>query len=525
MLERSTGIVVAALVALTVAIRILYIDLPGPQGDEVYMPYVALLVKMDQPIGQPLIQLFGRQLPLTVGPYAAALPVYLYLGILQVLFDPLLFRYVNILAAALTTFMVYKLAKELWDSDRIGLIAAALFALAPASVFYSRVGEFSSFLRMPVFAAMALFTFRAFRRAKPSYFYLTCLMLGVAVNIRLDGLWWLPALVLVAGLTQIRTRRPLEISSLVRHAGVGFAAFFVGAIPYSLYLLKDGPGMVKFIAANAAVTGAGADNRMVLQNLWVRVTQVFMLTDGTSLTEMGMHPLADVLPNSLMLAAALALVARGAVRRKPEFGLEFSIAAIASITVSGIITLSILKPWHILMVLIFVTLLVGYLVEQFFRLNRYLGVAMIAILLASNLYALDVDYRGLVAWRGSGGFSPAIFDLTRELEDQEVTSVTSGDWGLARLIYYFSDGTVKTSECFVYGSHPPMPDWFYERIDATLRKDSVWVFYTGTYGDPEGQKAFVTYLASKAIVPRTETVSDTYGPVYVLYHIDARRKQ
>jgi len=54
------------LVVIGAALRLPLLNLPGPQGDEVYMPWLALKVLNHQPIYLPKIHLLGHDLPLTL---------------------------------------------------------------------------------------------------------------------------------------------------------------------------------------------------------------------------------------------------------------------------------------------------------------------------------------------------------------------------------------------------------------------------------------------------------------------------
>jgi hypothetical protein len=521
-------VVLGAIVAIGVILPLFSIELPGPQGDEVYMPYVALQTILKDPVGQPNIKWLGYQLPLTIGPYTGALPVYVYASLMQVVRHPLLFRFVNIFWQSLSIILIFALAVEFYDSQRVGLIAAALFAVLPASVFYSRVGEFDVFLRVPLSIAFLLLIHKFVKTSKRHFLYLAVFLLGLGVNTRLEMIWWLPAVVLgyllVIG---VKTARERLTSShwltLIKTSLLTMGTFLLGTIPFSIYVIRDWSHLVNYMQVTVVTTGTVADNRQFWENLVMRFWQLFALLDGTSLRETGMAALSNPINTFVFwiaLAYAFAAIVRGIFLRKRVRALELLLCCVLVILVESTITLSLFKPWHILILLPFLVLFIAVLVERVITRRKMIGLLLLAALLLSNVIIVAQDYGVLLGWQGRGGISPGIYGFVDYLQQQKVSGVVTGEWGLARLIYVLSNGAVRTVEVYIYAQHPPIPNWFYTRIDQEIsRSNDVWVFYSPPYGDLSAQQAFLSHLSDKGLTYEMTELNDKYGAVFRIYRV------
>jgi 4-amino-4-deoxy-L-arabinose transferase-like glycosyltransferase len=517
------GIILTTILIVGSALRVLFIDIPGPQGDEVYMPYVALQVVMKEPIGQPKANIFGYQLPLTIGPYTGALPVYVYIILLKIIRHPLLFRFVNIFYAMLSIVLVFALARQQLGSHRAGLIAASLFAVMPAPIFYSRIGEFAVFLRVPISIGVLLLSYRFFETGKRVYLYGACLVLGLGVNTRLEMLWWAPAIVAWMAVTVSWEKfTNVHPFSALRTGLLGTIAFLIGSLPFAVYVLQDWTNLMQYFQSNLTVTRAGADNRLLWQNLSMRFWQLFALIDGRALQEMGAPALQNPVNGFLFLCAilfGLVMIVKGLVSRRRLQGLELLFCCTAVILVESIVTLSVFKPWHILVLLPLAILIITFMVNKVVTWHKNIGLALVGVLLLSNVIVTAKDYKALLGWRGRGGFSPGIYDLVSHLEDRRIQRVVTGDWGLARLIYFLSNANVKTREIFIYAPHPPIPSWFYDRLAEETGPGTVWVFYTSHYSDVGAQEAFLRYLRGKGVQYDLTTLRDLHGPLFNIYRI------
>lgn len=524
-----TASILFAIIIVGTALRLFSIDLPGPQGDEVYMPYVALQMMQNDPIGQPKLEWFGRQLPLTISPYTGALPVYVYFLLLQFIHHPLLFRFVNIFWAILSMVLLFALARELWGSRRVGLIAAGLLAVMPTSVFYSRIGEFAVFVRVPISIAFLLLTYKLVNTGKQLYFYLACFILGLGVNTRLEMLWWLPAVVVwalpVMGVRTIWERLAhIHWPVLLKTALIGVGAFFIGAVPFSIYVIRDWGDLTHYFEANLITTGVGGvDNRLFWQNLWTRFLQIFALIDGTSLRETGLQALQNPINDLVFLAAVIygiSIVVRRILPRKQLQSLELLFWGTLVILIESTVTLSLFKPWHILMLLPIAILIITFLVDKVALRQKSVGLALLVVLLFSNVFVTVQDYSVLLKWRGWAGFSTGIYGLVDYLQQQGIQRVVAGDWGISRLIYFLSDGKVETREMVVYEPHPPIPDWFYPRgVAETKWSDGIWVFYSPPYTDLSTQEAFVHYLVTRGVQYDVVPLTDSHGTIFHIYHV------
>lgn len=185
------GLIVVILAGF--AMRIHALPLPGPQGDEVYMPFVAMKVHLREPTWHPSIRILGYEWPVTIGPYTGALPVYIYLALFQFTDYSLIFRVVNVVYAIIAVFFIYQFTRD-FANARTALFAASLLAIMPASVFYSRIGEYAAYLRLMLSTALLYFSYRFHMTRKWGYLFGGCLVMGLGLSVRLEMVWWVPAL-------------------------------------------------------------------------------------------------------------------------------------------------------------------------------------------------------------------------------------------------------------------------------------------------------------------------------------------
>lgn len=517
---RTVALILSLTLLAAVLLRAVRLDLPGPQGDEVYMPYVAEQMLLHEPIGQPSLWILGRQWPLTVGPYTGAPPVYLYLVLMSVWQPLLLFRYVNIAYALASILLLYVLARELLGSPRAGLIAAALLAVLPASVFYSRMGEFDSFVRVPLLLLLLILFHRFLVTGRSSYLCGACFALGLGINIRGEMVWFVPVLVIWAILVP-RARSQGEVSrrgarSVASTIACGALSFLAGTVPFSIYAARELPSVATYIGRNVVVSTAGADNRAVVANMLVRLGQLIGLLDGRATREIhcgvGDWAAGAVLVGALVWACLW--VARGLATRKPTHPRPMLLASIAVVVVESTVTLSLLKAWHIVVLLPLVLLVVADSLDRAVTWKRALGVVLLAVVGISAMVSTARVYIKLHRNPPGSFLSPGIYSLVARLRSAGVRHVVTGDWGLARQVLVLSGGTVRTREVLVYDGGNTPPAWYREAVDSETGAGKTWVFYCDPLGEPRLHEAFRELVAGMGRHFSREVVRDNHGPLY-----------
>jgi hypothetical protein len=486
------------------------------------MPYVALQMLNGEPLGQPHVTLAGQRLPTTVGPYYGALPVYIFAASYLLFDHSLIFRLVNIAYGLLSVVLAYLLGRDLLGSRRAGLVAAMLMGAIPTAVFFSRVGEFTAFVRVPITMAVLLLAYRFTMSSRPVLLFCTFLVLGLGFNVRLEMVWVVPGLFAWWALPSLRPGGAAPGGILLKRVLLAAAGFLVGVTPFSVYAIRDWRDILAVLSANLSTTTAGANNRDVIGNLITRSLDLVQLVDGRA-AGITMAPVANHL-NTLVFVGgvicAMFAVFKTNASGRSHRGLQLLLWVIGLGLLQSVVTLSVFKTWHVAMFLPIAVLLMGLCVDQLWRWRRWAGLGLAVLLLASNVGGTIVDYQRLRVASGSAGFSPAIYSLVEQLRQRGVPHVVAGDWGLARLIYVLSQGTVPTTEVVVYAAHPPMPAWFHERLEELAVPGRVWVFHSPGLGDLDAQEAFRQHLATNEIPVRRETIRDQYGPVYEVYSLD-----
>lgn len=286
---------------------------------------------------------------------------------------------------------------------------------------------------------------------------------------------------------------------------------------------NGGRELFTLILENLRVTTAGHSNLVFLQNLRGSALNLLALIDGSSLWETGAgKTLKDSLSLRIFVLAFIWLTTDSVIGRwqkQPNRKGEFLLLTTSIMLIQSTVTLSILKAWHLLIFLPLPILMMAMLLDAMFSRLRIVGIVAFVAVVASNVTTDMRHYNALLSWEGTGGLSPEIYHLTGTLQERGVDEVVTGEWGLARKLYYLSRGEIKTTEIYVYKSpEEPMPAWFYRRLDEMLQKPiGYYLFYAYSLGDTTTHGAFVGYLESEQIKYEREVFRDKYGPLFHLY--------
>jgi hypothetical protein len=149
--------------------------------------------------------------------------------------------------------------------------------------------------------------------------------------------------------------------------------------------------------------------------------------------------------------------------------------------------------------------------------QRVVAVITLA-LVASNLVVDAADYQRLRQTRGAGYFSPRMYDLPQELRRLGISKVVACDWGLARSVYYFSEGRIKVQEIFGYTKEAP-PLFFTQLSDALKEPGVGFLFCAPAFTTFPREQAFLAYLKEHGTGAEEHVIEDDYGPIYLLYKV------
>ena len=148
---------------------------------------------------------------------------------------------------------------------------------------------------------------------------------------------------------------------------------------------------------------------------------------------------------------------------------------------------------------------------------------IVLVLITGNLSVDARYYNSLLRDGGRGIYSPRIYSFVAELQQLGIAKVVACDWGLARMVYYFSHGCVKVEEIFDYSNDVPT-SFFYDGLKAALEeKNNSFLFYAPSYTGFRRQEAFLAYLRERGLAYKEHIFCDNYGPIYFLYTMEDQR--
>jgi 4-amino-4-deoxy-L-arabinose transferase-like glycosyltransferase len=370
----DTALLVLSL-AVFLALCLYQIDLPGLYADEALdlVPTMQLLAAGQAgPPGQPVellrgvgVHLGGLVLPVMIMDYLGALNTYLALPFFAVLGPGVLaVRLVPITFSALTIALTYLLGRALFGGGTgraVGLLAAALLAINPSFVFWSRhgitvtsvltvlsVGSLLAFLKYSTFQVPSskLNVDRGtWSWAQWSWLVLGCFVLGLGLWTKFLFLWWIIALG-ITGFTFQVSRSKFHVSRFTLHVSrftLGAAAFLLGAAPLLWYNLQTrGATLAELSASLQQPTSYGVNNLDLARNLRLALDALRVFLDGSYFWYLGetlRNPLA-VPAFAITVLGSIALVAWQAREHRRPLALVLLLIALIvvqnSFTVSGI---------------------------------------------------------------------------------------------------------------------------------------------------------------------------------------------
>jgi len=440
------------------------LSLPGLHYDEAFEVVPAMQLLRHQPVQafrDSTITLFGTQFPLTTQDYIGALNTYLSLPFLwlagiSVTAVRLYSVFVGLITVLLTAGFTADLTRNRWA----GVTAAALLAVNPTFVFWTRQGIFVTAITAAIGIAATWSWLRWHRTRRYRWAVVGAFLFGLGIYAKLLFLWLIAALFGAYLLTLWRQQRIAATAAALRRdnpiaraAGLLIAGA-VGTFPLILYNLQTG-GTFKNIGQNAAISYYGVDNTAVLPNLATRFAELITLLDSGHFWYLGdvfRNPAAPIVWMMALLAAGW-LAAR---RKNPRALIPF--AVILLITVESIVTVSALWITHFAVMMAFPAIALAVTGAELWRElhpNRAVGIAlglMLAAVLLGDGITTARYHRALTVSGGLGDHSDAVYDMADWLAQHATDRpVVAMDWGLSAPVTFLTAGTVTPVEVFGYG--------------------------------------------------------------------------
>jgi hypothetical protein len=451
------------------ALALAHPDLPGLYYDEAAdaVPAVQLLAgKAVEPARGVGIDLLGRTLPVMVMDYVGAVSTYFYIpwfalfgvGVLQLRLLPIAGGMVALALAAALGRRWFG-----WTPAGLGVL---LGAVHPSFVFWTRQGIHVSSL-LGLLAMASLLTLDNWvRTGRVRWAYLTGLLFGLGLSVKLLFLWWGPALIFY--LWARSGPKAGQLIGQILHPGrLALCALGVlaGAWMPLYYNLRSG-GTLETLAANFWRTSYGVENWRVLENLGTAFDQLLVLVRGDHFWFLGGQFGNPFYPPILVGALAVAL-AGGILRqgRSEPWRLLAGLAGIILlVTAESAFTVSGLWPTHLYLLIPLPQILTVGVVYQVAgilpdRPARAVttGLALLTVLVlgGGDLWA-DLSYHRVLAETGGWlRMSDAIYRLAGYLAAEPDRPVLALDWGIAAPVVVLTGARVVPVEAFFYQPQAP----------------------------------------------------------------------
>ncbi len=441
-------------------------DLPGLYYDEAAdaAPAVQLLAgKPVEPARDVSLDLFGRRLPVMVMDYVGAVSTYLYIpwfgllgvGVLQLRILPI--------AGGMVTLALAAVLGRRWLGSVPGGLGVLLGAMHPSFVFWTRQGVHVSSLLGLLAMASLLSLDTWLKTGRLRWAYLTALLFGLGLSVKLLFLWWGPVLGLYLWV-RAGPKADQAISGLLMpgRLAICLLCVLIGAWMPVYYNLRSG-GTLEVVAANLWRTSYGVENWRVLENLATAFDHLLALVRGDHFWFLGgrfgnpAYP--PVLVGSLGVALAGGLVLG---RRDGSWRLLGGLGGIILlVTAQSAFTVSGLWPTHLYLLMPIPQLLAVGVICRLGSLMRGRAFRVVLVLLAGlglglGDLAADLDYHRVLAETGGWlRMSDAIYRLADYLAADPDRPVFALDWGIAAPVVVLTGGRITPVELFFYQPQPP----------------------------------------------------------------------
>ena len=494
-------------------VRLYCIDSPGPAGDEIYAPYVALQTKLQVPsLHGPSVNFFGYRLPQGISPQSGGFPIYPQLVLLYLTDYPFSHRVLSVLYAGISILFFYAFLKS-FLSKQVAVLSVLILTFMPCHIFYSRTDPYF-ILRLAILSLMLFSFHKWYLRKEWRYFYVGCLATGLGVSTRLEMVMYIVAFPLYL----IFFNRDLlkDLAMIIKKDSVrvrrGLYCFLLGAIFFLAFNILSPNQIVGFFGRESVLKSQSAIGAY-LSNIVSRIDHIknyfnngnpFGEIKGTFLNPIPFYVFLFFL--AIVTIEVVVRRLRGRTDRKSEFLIIMSTLILLQSAPS-----TSLGPFHNLIIL---PLLVAILCYGFSLMPRLLSF-LPALLLVALYIGMDIRYyEGLREHRESPLWSSAIFDLVKYLEKEGVKRCLACDWGVGRLIFYVSKGEVSAEEIFGYEE---TASGFLRKLRQYKEQKNYYIFYVkkGMFNRIE---AFRNFIKEERIPYDEIFIPDKRGePIYVVY--------
>ena len=509
-------LIFVGLLLIFLSVRFYSIDTPGPAGDEIYVPYVALQAKLQVPsLHPPFVKVFGYKLPLGISAQSGGFPIYPQFILLHLTEHPFSHRILSVLYAGVSVIFCYAFIRSFLN-NKVALLSVLLFTFMPSHIFYSRTDPYF-ILRLTILSFM-LYAFHKWYVNKDwKYFYMGCLATGLGLSTRLEMIMYVFAfpIYLICFNRKLLNDLVITVKQDLIRVKRGLYVFFLGAMCFILFNIQS-PGQLLRLFREESILKKKDLLSGYLINLFGRIEHIkdyfnrgnpFGEIEGAFFSPIPFY----IFLLSLSLVTIVIILKR--LRGSPDKKMEFLILMPILILVQSAPSTS-MGPFHNLIIL---PLLVMVLCYGMSLIPRLLGLfpALLIVVLYINI---DIKYfEGLKAHRENPLWSSAVFDLVGYLEREGAKRTLACDWGISRLIFYVSRGEVTAEEIFGYEE---TADSFLKKLRENKGRTNYYIFYVkgSSYNRID---AFRTFIKGERIPYRVTSILDKHGElIYYVYRLE-----
>jgi hypothetical protein len=458
------------------------LNLPGLHYDEA----VEVLPAMQIIEGQPVtsfrangLLLGGVKFPLMTQDYIGAINTYASIPFLLLFgHTTAAIRVYSLVIGLLTILLTYCLAAELFDNPATGLLAAALLAVMPSFVFWSRQGVFVTSVTAAIGLGAAWAWLRWWRTSTFKYALLGAFLFGLGVYAKLLFLWVIAAFFVSSvilnsnrWLSFFKGDAKMGRSLILKRLPALAAAAGLGMWPLLAYNLQNA-GTFSSIFQNLHTSFYGTNNLALIPNTAFRFKQFGEVLSSAQLWYLGAY-----LSNKwALIVFALGIIGTFYISSRHEeplpnrYLLPFSIVLL--IILESIFTVSALFHTHFYILLAYPAIATAGAVELFWkkakwpplppqrlpgflnRLSKSSEFCLLLLLLGSH-FVLELNLtrqyqQSLTQSGGLSDHSDAIYHLADWLVAHPPAETIAMDWGVSAQIAYLSGGRINPIETFGY---------------------------------------------------------------------------
>lgn len=515
----KNNLIFLCLLLVFLLIRFYSIDTPGPAGDEIYVPYVALQAKLQVPsLHPPFVKVFGYKLPLGISPQSGGFPIYPQFILLHLTEHPFSHRILSVLYAGISVIFFYAFIRSFLNK-KVALLSVLMLTFMPSHIFYSRTDPYF-ILRLTILSFMLHAFHKWYLNKDWKYFYAGCLATGLGLNTRLEMVMYVIAfpIYLIFFNRELLKDLAITIKKDLVKAKRGLVVFLFGGMFFILFNILSPRLILNFFRGESVLKEKNFFSAY-LTNLVGRINHVkdyfnrgnpFGEIQGTFFTPVPFYIFLLFL--SLVTSLIIVKRLRGRLDKRIEFLIVMPILILlqsAPSTSQG--------PFHNLIILPLLVFVLSYGMSLIPRLLS-LFPALLMVILYINI---DIKYyEGLKAGRENPLWSSAVFDLVGYLERGGVKRVLACDWGISRLIFYVSKGKIDTEEIFGYEE---TANSFLNKLREYKGNDNHYIFYCK--GSTLNRiDAFRNFIRQEKIPYSEMFISNKHGePIYAVYRLKGEK--